>query len=317
MRGEKVRGFKLENLLPKREAEPGPIILDRHRIYLLPTGEGVACGFIVLALILGSANYNTSLGMILAFLIAGIALMGMIHTHRNLSGLSVTVYDAPPVFAGSPAHFKVSIENLEGPDRYSLTISGSGPRIVLDCPKGATNSTMTVDTAKRGILPLGRITLETGHPMRLFRAWSPLNFTAVAVVYPSPSSPRPLPEAGEAVSGEESGRQAKRGVEDFAGLRDYVPGDSLSRVHWKSSARSGTLSVKEFHGEGAGVLLFDFNSLKGMGEEARLRVLCRWILDAEKARLHYRLNLPGVSIPAGGGPAHKSRCLSALAGYGL
>lgn len=311
-----MRGLKLENLLPRRNAEPGPITLDRNRIYLLPTGEGVACGFIVLALILGSANYNTSLGMILAFLIAGIALMGMIHTHRNLSGLSVAVYDATPVFAGSPASFKVSIENPDGPDRYSLAITGGGQRIVLDCPKGASKSELAVETAKRGILPLGKITLETRHPMRLFRAWSPLHFTAVAVVYPSPAPPRPLPEAGVAVSGEESGSQARRGVEDFAGLRDYVPGDSLSRVHWKSSARSDTLSVKEFQGEGAGVLLLDFNSLKGMGDEARLRVLCRWILDAEKGRLRYGLSLPGVSIPAGGGPAHKNRCLSALAGYG-
>jgi uncharacterized protein (DUF58 family) len=31
-----------------------------------------------------------------------------------------------------------------------------------------------------------------------------------------------------------------------AGVRDYAPGDSLNRIHWKSSARRGRLIVKEF-----------------------------------------------------------------------
>ena len=37
--------------------------------------------------------------------------------------------------------------------------------------------------------------------------------------------------------------------EEFIGLRDYRPGDPLHRVHWKSTARSGALVVKEFQDE--------------------------------------------------------------------
>jgi uncharacterized protein (DUF58 family) len=31
-----------------------------------------------------------------------------------------------------------------------------------------------------------------------------------------------------------------------AGIRDYAPGDSLNRIHWKTTARRGKLYVKEF-----------------------------------------------------------------------
>ena len=34
-----------------------------------------------------------------------------------------------------------------------------------------------------------------------------------------------------------------------AGIRDYMPGDSYSRVHWRTTARMGKLMVKEFEQE--------------------------------------------------------------------
>jgi uncharacterized protein (DUF58 family) len=37
--------------------------------------------------------------------------------------------------------------------------------------------------------------------------------------------------------------------EEFIGLRDYRPGDPLQRVHWKSTARTGTPVVKEYQDE--------------------------------------------------------------------
>jgi uncharacterized protein DUF58 len=37
--------------------------------------------------------------------------------------------------------------------------------------------------------------------------------------------------------------------EEFAGLRDYRPGDALRRVHWRSAARVGRPVVKEYQDE--------------------------------------------------------------------
>ena len=34
--------------------------------------------------------------------------------------------------------------------------------------------------------------------------------------------------------------------DDFYGVREYAPGDELRRVHWRTSARTGTLAVAEY-----------------------------------------------------------------------
>lgn len=51
---------------------------------------------------------------------------------------------------------------------------------------------------------------------------------------------------------------------ELKSLRDFMPGDSLRNIHWKSSAKSGTLKTKEFYKDvDAGSLFFIDNSFPG------------------------------------------------------
>jgi len=63
------------------------------------------------------------------------------------------------------------------------------------------------------------------------------------VIFPA-LHPVQLPQKNE--SGEErEGTLQTRGEELYA-IREFRPGDSISSVHWKSSAKTGDLRVKEF-----------------------------------------------------------------------
>ena len=63
------------------------------------------------------------------------------------------------------------------------------------------------------------------------------------VVFPA-IHPVKLPDQSETgIEGE--GRVQPRG-EELHAVREFQPGDSLSSVHWKSSAKTGNLRVKEF-----------------------------------------------------------------------
>lgn len=60
-----------------------------------------------------------------------------------------------------------------------------------------------------------------------------------------------MPELGHGVLGRHLLSQAVRlGAGEFHGLRDYVPGDELRSVHWRASARSEELKVRQHTTEG-------------------------------------------------------------------
>ena len=103
---------------------------------------------------------------------------------------------------------------------------------------------------------------------------------------------------------------------DYRGLRDYVPGDSLSRVQWTSWLRLRRLQTKEFESEGAPPAVYRFDAVPGPGTEERLGQLA-WLVRAGLRRgRSVGLVLPGQTIPPGTGAAHRRALLAALARFG-
>ncbi|MDZ4717438.1 MAG: DUF58 domain-containing protein [Roseiflexaceae bacterium] len=99
----------------------------------------------------------------------------------------------------------------------------------------------------RGKFTLGPITLASGDPFGIFRLERTINETSEVLVYPQ-TSPLPgfsLPSA-ELPGGQETRTRTHYVTPNVASIRDYQPGDSLNRIHWRSSARNDKLMVKEF-----------------------------------------------------------------------
>ena len=100
-------------------------------------------------------------------------------------------------------------------------------------------------------------------------------------------------------------------------MRKFHDGDSPRNVAWKAYARSGQLLSKQFAGADMSSQWFDYREVPADGVEARLSILTRWIVDADRTREDYGLRLPGQSFPPSHGETHRRKCLEALALYGL
>jgi uncharacterized protein (DUF58 family) len=100
--------------------------------------------------------------------------------------------------------------------------------------------------------------------------------------------------------------------DDFAGVRDYVPGESQRHIDWRAVARGQPLMTKQFAAQAEGVVYFDFAALHFANVEERLSQLALWIIEAERARRPYGLRLPGTEIPPAIGQPHFHQCLRAL-----
>lgn len=100
---------------------------------------------------------------------------------------------------------------------------------------------------QRGRYRLGPIRLSTSDPFGLFPFERDLSPTTNVVVYPMTvdiqqfALPIGVLPGGDAVR-----RRTHYVTTNAAGVRDYAPGDSYSRIHWRSTARRDRLIVKEF-----------------------------------------------------------------------
>ena len=301
-------------LFQRRGPERGEVVLVQRRIFILPTRSGVLFGFVLLLMLTGSINYTLSLGFILTFLLASLAVSAILHTFRNLAGLRITAARTQPVFAGDVAHFRICLHNPTRAERYAIALTRDRTQTTtVDVPaEGSAIAAAAVPAPQRGYLRPGRLTLFTRFPVGLFRAWSYVDLDTYCVVYPRPAPPGlPLPpiKAGGA-----EGAGLALGRDDFAGLRQYHIGDSPRHIAWKAAARGQGLLTKQFVGRAAAELWLNLDAVPpSLGLEEALSRLARWVLDAQAAGLVYGLELPGTVVPMGTGEAHRDRCLEALA----
>ncbi len=295
--------------------ERGTVVLVHRRVYIVPTRLGWLYGATLVILLIGSINYALSLGFALTFLLAGMGLVGMVHTARNLARLAVSAGRAEPVFAGESAQFRLYLEGRAAFERPAILARHlrSASQLVLDVPAGAAAEVvLAVPVPRRGWAPLGRVMLETRFPLGLFRAWSYVEPDARCLVYPRPERSALPPSSAESSAG--GMRSPTPGNDDFSGLRSYQLSDSPRHVAWKAVARSDDMLTKQFTGEAAAELWLDWHLLPGsLGLEQRLSRLAGWVLSAERSGAPYGLRLPGVEIAIGRGDAHCAACLQALA----
>lgn len=296
--------------------EEGPVILDRSRVFILPTKAGLAFAVMLLVMLLGSINYNNSLGHMFTFLLGSMAVVSILYTYRNLAMLGISAGRARPVFAGEQAGFEVLVTNASNYVRIGIRLESPGqPFLSIELDPGQTMPAILHRVAaRRGLLALGRCSVSSCYPLGLFRAWSPVNLRMHCLVYPRPGPRRPLPQAVSykpRLSGDKG-----RGVDDFVGFRPYRPGDSPRHLFWKAAAREQALLIKQFGGDRSDELWLDWRELDAMDTEHRLSQLCRWVLDANRLGQCYGLRLPGLEIAPGSGDVHKLQCLEALARFG-
>jgi len=177
--------------------EPGVVFLTQRRVYILPTRHGLSFGLALILMLIGSINYNLSLGYVLTFLLAGLGVVSILHTFRNLVHLYVSAGRVSPIFAGEIAHFQIVLENKSGFIRHSLDLACGGPRVRVDVPAAAIASWSSRQSPRSAAgFQLQRVTMDTRFPLGLMRAWSYVQPDMRALVYPRPDTAAlPVPDS--------------------------------------------------------------------------------------------------------------------------
>jgi len=291
------------------------MILGRKDFSLRPTQSGFLFLGILIAMFLGSINYNNNAGFILVFLLGTMAMISLFHSYKNLVGLELISMNVQPVFKGQSMIFPIRIKSKSTPGQ------APGQALFLKFDKtepkpfsGEGVLHLSLPAEQRGYQAPGRLILESVYPFGLFRLTTIIPFTSRCLVYPEP-----LPgKISTALAGEgEDGKKQSQdnGPDDFQGLKPYLPGNPMGRISWKTFSRGQGLFIKEFTADKGQDILMDLNLIRGSDLEKKLSLICQSVLDAEKRHLRYGIQLGDKSLDPASGQKHCHQCLKALALY--
>jgi uncharacterized protein (DUF58 family) len=207
---------------------------------------GAGAGLYATGVALGLPELTVAGAALLLLLVAAVAWV------LRPPSLSVSRQLEPVrVRQGSPALGLVSIANIGHRRAPRLTVEDrAGDRAVtLDLPPLPTGQDFTatyrLPTDRRGVFDVGPLVLAQTDPFGLLARRRPFGEAARLWVHPR-SHPVPAARSGSTI--EMDGPMddtAPEGTIAFQGLRPYVVGDDLRMVHWRTTARTGTLMVKK------------------------------------------------------------------------
>ncbi|HVC64249.1 MAG TPA: DUF58 domain-containing protein [Candidatus Dormibacteraeota bacterium] len=304
--------------------------LFHPRRTIKPTRDGWWC--LLVAVGLGVAAINTGnnlLYLLVSALLALIVVSGIL-SEQSMRGLDLTGVAPDEMYAGQPALLGATIANRKGWfTSYSVTVellasearaleSTSRFIYVRRVEAGRERLVTWEETLpRRGRHRLTGVRITTRFPFGLFVKAARPALADEVVVFPAvrPVSAESLRRLGE--SGEASARRRGRG-NDLYNLRGYRAGDDPRFIHWRSSAKTEGLMVRELEADtsqntrlvlvgrgrrGAETLE------RGLSEAASLAVAL------VRAGAGVELAGPDCEVPLGHGRAHLRRMLTALALY--
>ena len=308
----------VDRWLKKRLPTAQQTTLNQRRIFIVPGKLAFGMLALILLLFILAVNFQNSLIYAVCFWLLAMLVINILHTYRNLSGLTITAIGAEPCFAGENALLELELSRPPKQKKYAIDIGWSEHDLVQVNLDSTRNMRIKIahPTRKRGRFAIPRIDVQTRYPTRLAVAWSYITLDIQATVYPAPLENPAFGSAQQKGPDTNDDTDIPHGSNDFGGIRDYQSGDTPKHIHWGKYAQTGQLYTKSFVDHASHELWLDWEALSFPGTEARLSHLCSRILDYHKEQQQYGLRIPGLTIEPGKGEAHKNRCLTALALFG-
>ncbi len=201
-------------------------------------------------------NTGRDLAWNIFYLLTATIILSALWAYANVNWVHVGRYTrARRAQVGKLAEEQFEVRNLSRLPKLWLevrdfsTLPGHHASHVVSSLSGQRRQRWMVRTVcqQRGRFMLGPLTLSSGDPLGLFHFSRTLPATSPMVVYPiTVDIPAFSPPIGILTGGDAMRRRTHYVTTNVSGVRDYEPGDSYNRIHWRSVARTGRLVVKEF-----------------------------------------------------------------------
>ncbi len=290
-----------------------------------PTRDGWWGLLVVVGLGFAAVSTGNNMLYLLFSLLLGLIVVSGMLSELVMRGVHLTSAEPEEIYAGRPAPFGAAVANRKRwLTSYSITIEPLGPSAAprfLYLPRigaGAERFVTWEETLPtRGRHRLRGVRITTRFPFSLLlKAGRPI-LTGDVVVFPAvhPVSPELLRQFGAV--GQAPARR-RGGGSDLYNLRGYRSGDDPRLIHWRSSAKTQTLTVRELEAqttEDTRLILLGAGVSSGPALEAALSEAASIAAHLIRAGAGVELVGPGFFVRLGRGRPQLDRILTALALY--
>ena len=286
------------------------------------TSGGVA--FTIGTTAVGFAALNTGnnlLYLLLGSMLGFIVVSGWL-SEQAIRGLRVVRNHPRAVTVGHDLRltYEVSNEKKRLPS-LAVEISEQGlPErafVAHVAPGGRIEARSINSFVRRGIYPLGTVTLSTGFPFGMFRKERDIRIPGEIVVWPRSDRPvrDPSPGAGKVPRMGMSVRGAAGTRGEYRSLRAYRAGDDPRDIHWRSSARMREPVVREYERDGAETrwICLDLGAEPGEPAEVAVEVAAALCSRAVSEHRPFALVAGAHLLEPGDGAGQLERALDVLA----
>ena len=227
-----------------------------QRVWRTTTQAITPIGWFVIAVTIAGLVAGLAFGWIEGWFVAILGLLllliGLPFLLGSRSYRTGILLQRKNVVVGGEVHAVVHVENAAArpqlPAVAELPVGEALREITVPLlgPHHATELPVTVAASKRGVIQVGPLTVARRDPLGLLRREMTWRDKHLIHVHPKTAL---LPANSAGLVRDLEGQPSRRLTESdlsFHAVRDYMPGDAVRNIHWKSTAKTGSLMVRQF-----------------------------------------------------------------------
>ncbi len=278
----------------------------------MPTRHLVSLIAVLIAVGYAAVSQGNGPAYLPAYALISLLLVSWLHNRANVQQLKLTTHREANGFAGAVLLLPFKLANKKKRLKFGLQLTSSlGGSAAVGKLETEAEGAISIPSLKRGIYQVNTLEVASIFPLAVFRTRSQHPVSCTCYVYPEPLGDREIPLGGGMGTPEKTGE--KINGDDFAGVRNYLVGESQRHIDWKAVARGQPMMVKQFESTSQREIWLSNGSLRTLDLEAQLSQMARWIMQSERAGLRYGLQWNGTRIAPAQGNTHYHRCLRELA----
>jgi len=230
--------------------------------------------------------HNFNIVFIIMFSIFAVSTASSWIGRLNLFYLKFLFVSSDRFFANKISTYRILVENSKDTTSYNIDCANDSDSKTISILNEYQREIISLEYKypKRGEYKIPKLKISSLFPLphELFYKYEKLD--NMIMVFANP--------IGKSIFSTKLYNQNIRGeYDDFDGIRRFKDGENLSLIHWASYAKNQQLMSKEFiFKEQEHIFKFDIKSMNG-DYESRLSQLTLWVLECEKAKFDFTIDL--------------------------